>query len=430
MNIMQKIFLSIILLLPLYMNGQDTALIRENPPPYDSLRLLYPFLNIQANRITGDSSALQEFFRKLQRIEHGSGEQAVIVHLGDSHVQPGVFTLPTREWIQASYGNGGRGLMFPYRMAKSNGPAGYISHCDTPWITGRNATIKRPLPTGVAGFTLWSDKPSPSFVVEFTASPYPTGDSARMSIFHSDRDTCFTFSVTNELTGRTYAVVDSSACDMTTFLLDDQPGSIRVRATRSNEIQRSATFYGMILTSASGGVIVHTIGVNGAMFSSYHESEHFATQLASLRPDLLIVSLGTNEAFGVKSYSSEGFRADINLFFSAIRQAGTRAAVLVTTPPGIYKSSRKKRRTSYKPNPVADTVSSVLRDYAGSNRMAVWDWYTIMGGKEGMSKWKAKGLTDKRYIHFSSKGYGIQGTLLREALSESYANYKPGLKNR
>ncbi|MCX6267844.1 MAG: GDSL-type esterase/lipase family protein [Bacteroidetes bacterium] len=179
----------------------------------------------------------------------------------------------------------------------------------------------------------------------------------------------------------------------------------------------------MSLESATPGVIVHTIGVNGAMFSSYLESEHFADQLAALHPDLMIFSLGTNEAYSVKNYTSDSFRADINSLFRRIRQTGNKAAVILTTPPGIYKSYRKKRRTYYKPNPVAETVSDVLRVYAATNNMAIWDWYTIMGGKEGMSKWKAKGMTDRRYIHFSAKGYGIQGTLLREAIRGSYGNF-------
>jgi lysophospholipase L1-like esterase len=189
-------------------------------------------------------------------------------------------------------------------------------------------------------------------------------------------------------------------------------------------MQKSATFYGMSLESARPGVIVHSIGVNGAMFSSYLDSEYFVSQLAMLKPDLLIFSLGTNEAFSTKGYSSESFRAGINLLLNQIRQTGNEAAIILTTPPGIYKSYRKKRRTSYKPNPLADTVASVLRQYAVSNGLALWDWYTIMGGRDAMAKWKAKGMTDRRYIHFSGKGYGIQGLLMKEAIVESYEKYK------
>ncbi|MCX6305264.1 MAG: GDSL-type esterase/lipase family protein [Bacteroidetes bacterium] len=428
MMISRFVFFAALLLLSSRMTAQDTLIIQESPPPYDSLNKLYPFLNLPANRITGDTGSLVPFFGKLDRIKNGSNEQAVVVHIGDSHVQPGVFTQPLREWMQSAFGDAGHGMMFPYRLAKSNGPAGYITHCDTPWVSGRNATMKRPLPTGISGFTLWSASPAASFTVEFTTPFIAPGDTARLVVFHADRDSCFFLLVSNELNGRSYPVADSSWSYQTTFLIDDQPQKIRIRAMRTKESQTSATFYGMSLESEKPGVIVHTIGVNGAMFSSYTESEHFTGQLAMLHPDLLIFSLGTNEAFGVKAYSSETFRSDIDTLITRIRRTGNKAAVILTTPPGIYKSTRKKRRTSYKPNPVAGTVSEVLKDYASSHGMAAWDWYTIMGGKEGMSKWKAKGLTDRRYIHFSNKGYGIQGVLLREAMIESFGNYKPAVE--
>ncbi len=399
--------------------GQDTAIIQEHIPPYDSLKLLYPFLDLKENQIRGDTGSLLPFFRKLDRIGKGSSEQAIVVHIGDSHVQPGVFSQPLREWLQGAFGNAGRGMMFPYRLAKSNGPAGYVTHCDTPWVYCRNATMKRPLPTGIAGFSLWSAKPSASFTVEFT-TPLPPCDTARLVIFHANRDSCYAFSVCNELTGHIYPVIDSSSAGQTTLLIDDQPEKIRIRAIPAKESQKSATFYGMSLESFKPGVIMHTIGVNGAMFSSYLESEHFVEQLARLHPDLMIFSLGTNEAFGTKGYSSATFRGSIDSLFRQIRLSGNLAPALLTTPPAIYKGTRKKRHTTYKPNPVAGEVSELLCRYAFTHGMTVWDWYTIMGGKESMAKWKSKHLTDRRYIHFSGKGYSIQGTLLREALQGSY----------
>jgi len=386
----------------------------------DSLKSIYPFINLDSNRIPGDTSGLMQFFAKLDRIGQGSGEQAVVTHIGDSHVQPGVITLPLREWLQSAFGNAGPGMMFPYRVAKSNGPSGYISRCDTPWIYTRNALPVRPLPTGIAGFTLQSSGSSPSFTIEFT-SPVSYGyDASRLIIFHEDRDSCYRFTVINEMSGHPYPIADTSVPFRTTFLIDDQPVKIRIRANKTSESQSSATFYGMSLESACPGVIVHTIGVNGAMFSSYLASEHFTGQLASLRPDLIIVSLGTNEAYNPKDFDPARFRETIDSLFSNFRAAGIHAPVLLTTPPGICQSYRKKRRTYYKPNPLAATVSGIIRDYAGSNGMAVWDWFTVMGGKDSMAKWKAKHLTDRRMVHFSARGYEIQGMLLRQAVIECY----------
>jgi hypothetical protein len=386
----------------------------------DSLKSLYSFINFDSNRISGDTSGLMQFFAKLDRIGKGSGEQVVVVHIGDSHIQPGTVTLPLREWLQSTFGNAGPGMMFPYRVAKSNGPSGYISRCDTPWTYTRNALPQRTLPTGIAGFTLQSSESSPSFTIEFTSPVYSGYDASRLVLFHEDRDSCYRFTVSNEMNGRPYPAADSSLPFRTTFLIDDQPVKIRIRANRTSKSQSSATFYGMSLESACPGVIVHTIGVNGAMFSSYLASEHFTGQLASLRPDLVIVSLGTNEAYNPKDFDPARFRETMDSLFSKFRAAGIDAPVMLTTPPAIYQSYRKKRRTYYKPNPLAATVAGIIRNYADSNGMALWDWYTIMGGKDTMMKWKAKHLTDRRLVHFSTRGYKIQGMLLQQAVIECY----------
>ena len=49
MTLSQFLFIAGILLLPLRLISQDTTFVQENPPEYDSLKLLYPFLNLQKN---------------------------------------------------------------------------------------------------------------------------------------------------------------------------------------------------------------------------------------------------------------------------------------------------------------------------------------------------------------------------------------------
>ena len=420
------LFLLPLFMLPVFSPAQDTVISGGKAPAFDSLKLLYPFLAPEKNLIGGDSNTLIPFFRKLEKLARGENEQAVVVHIGDSHVQAGFITEPLRTGLQEQFGNAGLGILFPYRVAKSNGPPGYVTAADTPWLASRNAAIHKILPTGIAGFTLWSDKPSPSFTVKFTTLDVYGEGASQLTIFHEQRDSCYSFSVINEMNGCPYPVFDSTNDNSTIFCLDDYPEKIRIRGVRTRDSLQSATFYGMSLASELPGVIVHTIGVNGATFANYLHSEHFVEQLARLNPDLLIFSLGTNEAANYKTFEPAAFIGTIDSLMKNINLAGIKAAVMVTTPPGIYKPTRKKRRTTYKPNPTAETVKNILRDYADAHALTYWDWYSIMGGATAMAKWKSKKMTDKRYIHFTSKGYGIQGMFLSEALNQSYQHFKTG----
>lgn len=48
-----------------------------------------------------------------------------IVHIGDSHIQADYLTNETRTLFQQTFGNGGRGFIFPFRIANTNNPINY-----------------------------------------------------------------------------------------------------------------------------------------------------------------------------------------------------------------------------------------------------------------------------------------------------------------
>ncbi len=49
-----------------------------------------------------------------------------IVHIGDSHVQPGIISDEVRRTLQERFGNGGRGLICPLALAGTNEPNDYL----------------------------------------------------------------------------------------------------------------------------------------------------------------------------------------------------------------------------------------------------------------------------------------------------------------
>ncbi len=407
----------------LKINGQPGPDPKNKHITADSLKKLYPFLNTDSNYIAGDSSALTSFFAKLQRISSGEPEQAVIVHIGDSHVQPGQISATLRRTLQENYGNAGRGVIFPYRIAKSNGPDGYASAADTPWIASRLAAPKQTLPTGIAGFTLWSDKPSPSFRIKVLDPQIFGSDENLVTIYHDDGDTSMPFTLLNPNDSTPFPRIEPSLQGQSSFRVSGSPDEMVFRANRSKDSLQSATVYGITIMGDAPGVVLHTIGVNGATFSNYLNSKYFTDHLATLKPELIILSLGTNEA-ATRTFNADSLWATLDSLTSVFQRKGIEAGILFTTPPAIYKGFRKNRRTHYKPSANAALVRETILSYASGHGYATWDWYTIMGGKQSMAKWKAKHMTDRRYIHFSPKGYTIQGLLLNEAFQRLLEDFR------
>ena len=155
------------------------------------------------------------------------------------------------------------------------------------------------------------------------------------------------------------------------------------------------------------GLCYFMAGANGAEYATYNQKPEFFKETALLQPDLVIISLGTNEAFGYLDQNI--FENNIDAFISQIRWYNPTADILITTPGDALK---KKRYL----NPAIQKVCSILINYAAGSNVAVWNLHTIMGGVGSMKKWYTAGLAQKDKIHYTRDGYYLQGFLLYNAL--------------
>jgi len=179
------------------------------------------------------------------------------------------------------------------------------------------------------------------------------------------------------------------------------------------EHQGSTLLHGILLENTrEPGVLYNMIGVNGATYNHYNQAAYFLPQLAALSPDLVIISLGTNESVGGR-FDGGAIRRDVERLVRNIQKELPGAAILLTTNPDILK-----RRSYLNVNNLA--VRSILLEVAAANGLAVWDMHSVMGGHGSVKKWRSSGLAAKDAIHFTNEGYQLLGTLLFEALMQTY----------
>jgi hypothetical protein len=157
----------------------------------------------------------------------------------------------------------------------------------------------------------------------------------------------------------------------------------------------------------TSGVCYYIAGANGAEYATFNQKYEFFKETALLQPDLVIISMGTNEAFG--NLDQKIFENNIDAFVSQIRYYNPAAEILITTPGDALKRKRYL-------NPNIGKAVSILVNYATASNIAVWDLNSIMGGYGSMKKWFTAGLSQNDRIHFSREGYYIQGLLLFNAL--------------
>lgn len=393
----------------------------QNPPAgqtIDQMLAAYPFLRRDLNVIRNDSAALVGFYEKLWELKQGKRKTVSILHIGDSHIQADFFSGTVRHNIQTEFGNAGRGLVFPYRVAKSNEPWSYKTSATGNWNSRRMLKPEPNLPIGLCGFTIETLDTLSSFGLK--VSPHGNLDYAfnKMTVLHSAGPGSFDVAVCDAFNCRIGTRQQGTKPFASVFTFDSLRNEIIVECIPADTAARSLQIYGMMLENSKPGVLYHMVGVNGAEYRHYNAAEFFFDQLTIINPDLVIVSLGTNEGFAT-SYTNEAYRKNIEQFMQRLKQVAPQTAILTTTPGDSFRRTRK----GYVKNADMGEARKTLMNWSDSNQVACWDFYGVMGGYGSMSKWYVAGMAHKDRLHLNKKGYQLQGELFYIALMAGYDKY-------
>lgn len=388
----------------------------------DSLQTLLSscaFVRSDLNRIQHDSAGLADFYQKLWELSQGKRKTVTIAHIGDSHIQADFMAAIVRIQLQEKFGNAGRGTVFPYRVGRSNEPWNYKSRGTGKWNAARMVKPADGLRFGLAGHTLAANDTHATFQITVNDAGTLNYGFNQVRIFHSKDDKDLSFMVCDQFNCfLAKNNTDDTSSFVSSFRFDSLYHSIVIDCIAGDSSNGNLEFYGILLENDQPGVIYNMIGVNGAQFTHYNNSDFFFTQLAALQPDLVIVSLGTNEGFA-PDYDSIIFQASVNQFATQLKNAAPSVNLLFTTPGDSFK----RVKHSYLRNSTMLNIRNTLVNWCDTNQIACWDLYAIMGGYGSMSKWYASKLAARDRLHFSKRGYELQGYLLRLALVEGYEEY-------
>jgi len=387
----------------------------------------YLFINKSINKIENDSTSLISVYEKLYALEQKKKGRVNIVHMGDSHIQADHFSGSMRQKLQRKFGNAGRGLIFPYRVAKSNEPSSYKTTTNTVWDAKRNVFYNKPLPIGLSGFTIESTDSLSEINLIVKDQPGLGYSFTKFTLFHEKGKNNYDISVCDDLNCelKKFTYSDKNANPFVSVAQFEKPMKQIILRSKvvDTATQKSTRIYGMLLENDSSGVLYNMIGVNGAEFKHYNLSKYFTEQFAYLNSDLVIVSMGTNEAF-YGNFDKELFYRNIDTLVTNLKKINPDATVLLTTPGDSYKRGRKGRVK----NPDVKIAKETIIKYCLEHNMPYWNLYDVMGGYGSMGKWYVAKLTAKDRVHFTGRGYQIQGDLFYNAFINGYENYKKSKK--
>jgi lysophospholipase L1-like esterase len=373
--------------------------------------------------ISDSAASLDAFSDELMSLLAGKDTVVKILHIGDSHVQAGFLTGQVMRMLQETFGNAGRGWIAPLKLARSNEPVDYFIQSPgiKNWTVGRCVQRAPECPWGPGGIALQTASGTVDFKIRISPNSGAGYEFNEVHLFRDENtlpmlpvkaDSLPVETAWGSKANDNHVIVD-------TFRIADIIDSIHLQTACKEDLSEedmnlpgtANRYYGFSLMNGNSGILYHSVGNNGATFTNYIHRD-FMRQLSLFEPSLLIVSLGTNEAFG-RNFRTEDFESQMDEFIRLIKEYLPHTAILLTTPAESYRRIRKK---GYQRNVNYAQVANTIAAYARKEGLACFNLYEMTGGANSCQKWQQASFYRRDRIHFTIEGYQEQGKLLYKAL--------------
>jgi lysophospholipase L1-like esterase len=396
----------------------------QNASPAGSAAVVAPGSAASVGNLLG-ASRLTHVFEALAGLEDGHAHDDVrVVQYGDSHTASDMGVSAFRRVLQARFGDGGRGFVALGRPWKTYSLDGVHTGMDDVFapvrssgrhnasapvsaLDGRYGLLGVGIAAGKQRGRAWSDVAAPASHVELAYAEQPGGGS-------------FDVFVDGTRTVRVSTQAPDTKSGWSAVDAPEAPHRIEVRTVGDGDV----VMYGMNLDRSAAGVVVDTLGINGAqIFTPLRWSEdHFAEQLRHAAPDLVVLAYGTNEAVQAGLTDEVYERALVDLLGRVARATPT-ASCLLLGPPDL---ARHTTGQGWSPSPRLGEIIAIQKRVADAAGCAFFDQREAMGGPGSIIQWAAepepRAQVDR--VHLRRSGYTQVGNAFATDLLRAYDEWR------
>lgn len=376
----------------------------------------YKFLNQDDNKLLFCGNAQEKFvpfFRSWRSLVLSGGESIHIIHVGDSHLQADLFSGQTRFRLQTFLSGltASRGMVAPFF---NGAPDSYKIKFSAGWQNSKITDKKNNYKMSWWGTTAFCADSIAKVEIQVNfRNPIPYHFQT-LRIYHSPlpKQAYWEFEgmETTSYLRKPYRHKEGYS----EFIFDAESDTV-ICVLHQPDSNRGVEVYGFYFANQDAGMTYSAVGINGADLTHYLKLDRQAYEhLASLQPQMLILSIGTNDAY--LRFNAEEFKTRYGQWISKIRNVCPDIPVILTTPA----DSRYRRKHV---NPRMAIACQAIKEVAKQYDCAVWDLYEVMGGKGASSAWIKQALMQRDCIHFTTVGYQLQGDLFYNALWKAFDQY-------
>ncbi|HEX6767098.1 MAG TPA: GDSL-type esterase/lipase family protein [Polyangiaceae bacterium] len=367
-----------------------------------------------------EASGLGRFYAALAGLEAKKRTDSVrIVWFGDSHTAADYLTGAVRRRLEMRFGSGGPGFVrvgaSPYRHD------GVRVLRDGKWKLSPEPPARRTLEgDGIFGLGgLLALPTSKEARVEIRVDPKRIHGTIRYDlVYQAKPGASFRLTI-----GKKQETIDPrtpaervSESGIVALHREGAPGETFEIGMPTGEVR----FAGLIAESSEPGVVLDTIGIDGARVGTVlaWNADAFAKEIATRRPELAVVAFGTNEAFDTRS--PDAIIGEIGEVVARVRRGAPNADCLVVGPPDAAQPDLSSL-------PRVQEMDAAERRAASQSGCAYFSLFESMGGAGGFVAWmrETPPLARADRIHLTLPGYERLGDALAQTLIEGYEEKKP-----
>lgn len=320
-----------------------------------------------------------------------------VVQFGDSHTAADLFSGELRRLLQKDYGDGGIGLVAATPVPGTRYEQVLLKAPEAQWqqVSARNQHSEQ-FPLG--GYLSLARAPKATVRIEARQA---SEQRYRVSALYQAQQHASLYASDGVNPDRRLMLAATGGQWRFSPVLNNArlPLELSVEAPAGEAL---GGWY--IQGQKNAGVTLSALGINGAQLTVMDKWQAgWQDSLKALRPDLVILAYGTNEAFDPR-FDLDQYRTQLTRTLAELRRQMPRAMLLLVGPPDSIRQRSAQGCAARMPAPLPAIVT-VQREVAKASGALFWDWQAFMGGECSIQQWQATGLARDDLVHLSAEGY-------------------------
>ncbi|WP_223881485.1 SGNH/GDSL hydrolase family protein [Affinibrenneria salicis] len=343
-----------------------------------------------------------------EKLRSASQQSIHIVQLGDSHTAADFFTGALRQQLQRRFGDGGPGFISPVAVPGQRYAEISFAADKRAWQLISSRKEKR------------TDFPLGGMMAQ------PAGEQASVILNSRRAGDSYLVQALYRSSGQSTLALQSAG-QQRTLPLPATDGNWRFSSAAPAALPLNASVNqgaslqlgGWLIARDRPGVMLSALGINGATINMLDKWQDWPETLAQMKPDMVILSYGTNEAFNA-SLDAAQYRQNLESKIAALRRVAPQAVVLLLGPGDSIKRADAGSCQQMQP-PLLNTVIQVQQAVARQQHTLFWNWRDYMGGECAIQRWASEGLARPDMVHLSQAGYEQSAQALYQQLMQILA---------